>query len=200
MYSGHNDDGPANSLNASTNDFNGYYQTNDGPSFPGDGSFSNFPSNDARAYQGQKRTLTLSNGQVIWDLAGNVWESTDASMPILSRYHGGDQQWMSYYSNDGTGKIASNVPTLKLPPLTWNANQGMGRYYDGLNLSGAYNSLNEAPNFCTGYCSPTAVFLRGGHWGSGWGGGAHAGAFALNLGNGPSLLSTTVGFRCSYAP
>jgi hypothetical protein len=92
MYSGHNDNGPPSSLSASTNDSDGYYQT-------GQTTGSN-----------QRRTLTLSNGEVIWDLAGNVWEWTDKNISVADRYHGGDQQWMSYTSDDGTGKIASNVP------------------------------------------------------------------------------------------
>jgi len=196
MYLGHNDNNPANSLAADTNDSNGYYGTNDGVSSPGDNSYNNFPSNDARAYQGQRRTLTLSNGEVIWDLAGNVWEWVNNSMPIASRYHGGDQAWMSYSSDDGTGKIASLVPALMTPSSGWNANNGMGRYYDGTSLAGAYNSISEAPDSCTGYCSPTAVFLRGGYWG----GGADAGAFALLLHHGPSLSDTGAGFRCSSAP
>ncbi|MFW5704377.1 MAG: hypothetical protein ACOCXG_00915 [Nanoarchaeota archaeon] len=194
MYLGHNDNNPANSLAADTNDSNGYYGTNDGVSSPGDNSYSNFPSNDARAYQGQRRTLTLSNGEVIWDLAGNVWEWVNDSMPVDSRYHGGDQGSMSYSSDDGTGKIASDVPTLKIPSNGWNANNGMGRYFDGYDL--AYNSINEAPDFCTGYCSFTAVFLRGGYWGDG----ARAGAFAFSLNNGPSRSNAVYGFRCSYTP
>jgi formylglycine-generating enzyme required for sulfatase activity len=194
IYLGHNDNNPANSLPADINDSNGYYGTNDGVSSPGDGNFTNFPSNDARAYQGQKRTLTLSNGEVIWDLAGNVWEWVNDSMPIASRYHGGDQRWMSYSSDDGTGKIASLVPALMTPSSGWNANNGMGRYYDGFSLAGAYNSISEAPDFCTGYCSPTAVFLRGGTWDYG----AYAGAFALLLYHGPSASGALSGFRCTY--
>jgi formylglycine-generating enzyme required for sulfatase activity len=196
MYLGHNDNNPANSLAADTNDSNGYYGTNDGVSSPGDNSYSNFPSNDARAYQGQKRTLTLSNGEVIWDLAGNVWEWVNDSMPIASSYHGGDQAWMSYSSDDGTGKIASLVPALMTPSSGWNANNGMGRYYDGTSLAGAYNSISQAPDFCTGHCSPTAVFLRGG----GWGTGASVGAFALILNHGPSYSNVGRGFRCTYTP
>src|SRR5450759_2433428 len=57
IYSGHNDNAPANALAADPSDANGYAgETNTGGN--------------------QKRTLALSNGQVIWDLAGNVWEWT----------------------------------------------------------------------------------------------------------------------------
>ncbi|MFW5704974.1 MAG: archaellin/type IV pilin N-terminal domain-containing protein [Nanoarchaeota archaeon] len=201
MYLGHNDNDPANSLAADTNDSNGYYGTNDGVSSPGDNSYSNFPSNDARAYQGQRRTLTLSNGEVIWDLAGNVWEWVDewvysnSTLGSPYRYHGGNARWMSYSNDDGTHKIADLVPALKTPSSGWNADNGMGRYHDGTDLAGAYNSINQAPDFCTGDCSPTAVFLRGGTWSDG----AFAGAFALDLTRGPSYSYTRMGFRCSYS-
>ena len=57
IYSGHNDNNPSNSLVADTNDSNDYYGTNDGVSSPGDGSFANFPSNDARAIKVKKELL-----------------------------------------------------------------------------------------------------------------------------------------------
>ena len=177
MYSGHNDGGPFKSLAASTD---------------------NDPYNGTENVAGsnQRRTLNLSNGEVIWDLAGNVWEWVNDSMPNASRYHGGDQQWMSYNGDDGTGKVASLVPNLMLPSNGWNAYQGMGRYYDGYSLAGTYNNINESPDFCTGYCSFTAVFLRGGNWYDG----AYAGAFALILNDGPSHSGSYDGFRCSYEP
>jgi len=59
IYSGHNDGTPANALAASTDD-NGY-------------------SGTGQTSGNQRRTLTLSNGEVIWDLAGNVWEWTQGS-------------------------------------------------------------------------------------------------------------------------
>ena len=57
VYSGHHDNSPANSLDAST-DNDPYYGTGDiAPSL-------------------QKRTLVLNNGEVIWDFSGNVSEWT----------------------------------------------------------------------------------------------------------------------------
>lgn len=58
IYSGHNDNAPANALAADTNDANSY-----------SGTGNSSPSN-------QRRTLTLTNDEVIWDLAGNVYERT----------------------------------------------------------------------------------------------------------------------------
>ena len=204
LYSGHNDNSPSSRLAADTDDGNGYSGTGDSLSSC-DGSYNNFVAGDdttsGRACAGQRRTLNLSNGEVLWDFAGNVWEWVDAwvyaneSLGSPYRYHGGDQQWMSYHSNDGTGKVASLVPTLKLPSNGWNANQGMGRYYDGYDILGAYNNVNEYPDFCTGYCASKGVFRSGGRWSTG----AYAGAFALSLDDGPSASGTNNGFRCSFA-
>ena len=183
LYSGHNDNSPSNSLAADTDDGNGYSGT----------------SNSAGS--NQRRTLNLSNGEVLWDFAGNVWEWVDAwvyanaSLGFPYRYHGGDQGWMSYNSDDGTGKNASLVPSSKLPSNGWNANQGMGRYYDGYDILGANNNVDEGQACTSGYCAPKGVFLSGGDWSNG----ALTGAFALVLDGGPSYSFTSFGFRCTYS-
>lgn len=173
LYSGHNDNSPDAALKAADSDDNGYADT----------------GNNADS---QRRTLTLPNGQVIWDLAGNVWEWVDETIAKESRYHGGEGHWMSYNVSDGLS-VASNVPTGKLPPSNYNATQGMGRYYDGYSLGGGNNKINEYPDECTGYCSPVSVFIRGGRWGSG----VNAGIFALGLNEGRSYAGTNIGFRCT---
>ena len=57
IYGGHNDNSPTNALAADTNDANGY-------------------SGETNTGGNQRRTLTLTNGEVIWDIAGNVYEWT----------------------------------------------------------------------------------------------------------------------------
>lgn len=52
IYSGHNDNAPASALAADPGDSNGY-------------------AGEANTGGNQKRTLTLSDGEVIWDLCGN---------------------------------------------------------------------------------------------------------------------------------
>ncbi len=193
IYLGHSDNYPSNSLAADINDSNGYYGTEDGISSPGDNEYHFIPNGDARGYQGQKRTLTLSNGEVIWDLAGNIWEWVDDSISAGLRYHGGDQGWMSYNANDGTGKNALNIPILKLPSSNWNANNGMGRYYDGLSLDGA---KDDGTNCGPGDCWHTAVFVRGGTWASALG----SGIFSLGFDHGPWDPGNRRGFRCSFTP
>lgn len=176
LYSGHNDDSPAVALSVS-NSADGYDQT-------GNAGGSN-----------QRRTLTLPNGNVIWDFAGNVWEWVGEVIATGSRYHGGTGQWMAYNSTEGGLTAATNMPTNKKPPSNYNANQGMGRYYDGYQTSGAYNNVSEWPdNAGTGYVAPYAAFLRGGSWHHG----AYAGVFALILNHGRSYTNGGVGFRCTH--
>ena len=157
IYSGHNEGAPNNSLAASTNDSDGY---------SGTGNAS--PSN-------QKRTLTLSNGEVIWDLAGNVYEWTDATIT-------GGQPGL-------TGQTAYawneyNAPTMQrngLPTTSWptgtsyTGSQGVGRLYSNLAEGGV------------------RAFLRGGSWGSG----SDAGVLMLFLGTAPTSASSGLGFRVS---
>jgi len=64
IFSGHNDSDPNTALSASTDDTKGYFNT-------------------LNSSGDQRRTLTLSNGNVIWDLAGNVWEHVNkANTPL----------------------------------------------------------------------------------------------------------------------
>ncbi len=139
-----------------------------------------------------KRMLYLSSGDTIFDFSGNAWQFVDEEMHRTSRYHGGNQQWMNYHGD------ATNVPALKRPPSGWNQNQGMGRYFDGNSLSGGWNTINEAPDFCLSppYCSTDVVFLRGGAWNRG----VDAGVFTLGLDAGKSASLTGHTFRCTFTP
>jgi phosphatidylserine/phosphatidylglycerophosphate/cardiolipin synthase-like enzyme len=90
IYSGHNDRDPARALEASIDDTDSYYGTN------------NTTGN-------QRRTLTLTNGQIIWDLPGNVWEWTDDIIDLsinrpISFNNSGDiittTDWYNYFLKD----------------------------------------------------------------------------------------------------
>lgn len=171
MFSGHNDNNPANALAASTNDSDGYNGTNDGISSPGDGSYTNFLSNDARAYMGQKRTLVLNNSEIIWDLSGNVYGWTNDTCTQ------GDPWYSTGAWIDWTNVNINTIEkTLGGPIGNYTASNSIGRYY-------GCTTLNNG-------------FLRGGSWAEG----AGAGVFYLNLVDSPSAGSTAHGFRCAYTP
>ena len=126
-----------------------------------------------------QRNLVLSNGAIIWDIAGNVWEWTDATILGRDQPTGSSTPqtfgWYEY-SNLLTYGV---LPPERLLPLnpSWNANQGYGRIYS----SGAPNNSN------------TYVFRRGGSWGHG----AGAGVLALILSYGTSNTYSSIGFRCA---
>lgn len=167
VYSGHNDNSPAaQALVADTNDTNGYYLT---------GNTS--PSN-------QKRTLTLTNGEVIWDLAGNMWEWTSGNTTTVSGNQPGVStntgfQWSQWTSVNSNGTLSvSPFPsgTLLSGSSTWNnTNNGIGNLYS--------------------YTLDTTVrgMIRGGYWAET----ANTGLLALNLGNIPTPATplNNVGFR-----
>lgn len=151
-----------------------------------------------------RRTLVLPNGNTVWDISGNEWEWTDAIIQINNEWMNSASTapaWLAY--NTTAGDIAAGplttaqAPINKLPPNNWNAAQGMGRYFiqgtDRVTYPGAYNSVSQAPDFCTGYCAPYAAFLRGGSWVYG----AYSGPFTLSLNDGRAGSRGHPGFRCT---
>lgn len=132
-----------------------------------------------------KRTHMLSNGEVIWDLSGNVWEWVNwqvtpankayvAASPIAT-----NQGWKEFKDlNTNIGAADEMKPsTWQSTFLTATGAEGIGLYAAGTNSTGG------------------AAF-RGGHWSRG----INAGVFALQLLNASTLPSVNVGFRCVYRP
>lgn len=171
IYSGHNDNDPANPLPASTSDSDGYYGTNN--------SAADSSVRGGVVGKSQRRTLTLTNGEVIWDFAGNAWEWT------ASTISGGSQPGIT--SETGYTWKEWTAPSLQmngLPPssrpsalgsqvATWTSSQGIGALY-----SDRTDTI-------------TKVYQRSG----GWGWGAAAGILTLALDVSPSSGDADVGTR-----
>ncbi|MDD4049835.1 MAG: SUMF1/EgtB/PvdO family nonheme iron enzyme [Candidatus ainarchaeum sp.] len=179
IYSGHNDGTPGGALEASI-DTNGYAGT-------GQSSGS------------QRRTLTLTNGEVIWDLAGNVrqWTSDtiqrkdqpdgfnnadDSNFITGFNYFdyskgGGENQ---YISSDNLGNTTLKYKDLfLLTSNTYNAtDNGVGRIY-------TYSDVGDTS-------TAEYAFLRGGHWGHG----TDAGVLSLTLLDTPGSRDRRIGLRC----
>lgn len=157
IYSGHNDNVPANSLAATTTDSDGFNGT-------GQSGTSS-----------QRRTLTLSNGEVIWDIAGNVWEWTSGTSSS-GQPGGSGYAWREWSAIPGTGSLSpSPYPASVYPGASsWTSSRGLGQVYS-----------NSAESSLRG-------FHRGGSWNNG---DTFAGVFALGLDNAPTGAFDLIGFR-----
>ncbi len=158
LYTGHNDGTPANSLDSSNDDTNGYYGT-------------------GGASGQQKRTLKLSNGEVIWDFAGNVWEWTSGQItggqPGII---GGGYAWREWgaLTTHGTLNPDPYPSTTGITGAgTWTSANGIGVIY-----SDAENGVLHG-------------MVRGGSW-IDW---THAGPLALDINQWPSWSGPAFGFR-----
>ena len=157
IYSGHNDAVPENSL-AVTALSDGYSDT------------GNTSGN-------QKRILSLTNGEVIWDIAGNVWDWTSGTMTGGQPTGMASWNWYQWTAVSGGTFSINPYPssTVLTGAASWYSANGIGMIY-GL----------------TGYASQRG-YVRGGYWYSGMG----AGVLTLALVNDPSATTNNIGFRIS---
>ncbi|MBC7531008.1 MAG: hypothetical protein H7318_05470 [Oligoflexus sp.] len=173
---GHSDSNPGGACAASTDDSLGWLQSDC------------TPKNSSGDVWNQKRTHTLSNGSVVWDLSGNVWDWTSYVIPNLSAKPFGSADgspvsgWREFTTvNSGfTSMTRGELTPTNAQKAFWNdtwasSAYGMGQYYSGTNGSGG------------------ALFR-----GATWAGGSFAGLFAAILFLTPSFVASDLGFRCSF--
>jgi formylglycine-generating enzyme required for sulfatase activity len=163
IYSGHNDNAPANALAADSSDSNGY-------------------SGETNTGGNQRRTLTLTNGEVIWDLAGNVYEWTTGTIAANAQPGLSGESAYAWKQWNNASLLMNGLPYNSQPASTgisgitgWSSTQGIGQLYSNYGETGA------------------RAFLRGGYWS----GGSGAGVLSLNLNGSSGGASTNVGFRVS---
>lgn len=166
MYRGHVDGNPNTSLEV-INTSDSYDQT-------GNNSGQTWGSGKE-----QSRTLTLSNGEVIWDLAGNVWEWVK------------DNNTTTFEANNWiTALLSSNGTTGTVGGLTGNAKYLFGP-------SGTY-ALGASQYGGLGYgwvnSNSGAVIRGGGTLGSP----TYQGLFYTDLSGDPWLTDSLIGFRCTF--
>jgi prepilin-type N-terminal cleavage/methylation domain-containing protein len=120
-----------------------------------------------------KRTLILSNGETIWDIAGNVYQWTNNVIDATRRPVGNGANWVQWTAVTNYGDLTYDL--TRSGNSSWTSTQGIGQYYEGAPGTG-----NRA-------------FSRGGRWGNG----PDAGAFSLALHYSPTVTNTGIGFRCA---
>ncbi len=154
---GHSDNSPANTLAASSDDTSG--------NCSGTGETC-----DSTTWNSQRRTHTLSNGNVIWDIAGNVWEwmsndntATNGANDHMSLISGGDIRQTRY------GASAFCTDTANSPYC------GMGNGWFTIAAGGA-------------------VWRGGSYWYD-----TDTGIFATGLANAATATGAGLGFRCVFA-
>jgi formylglycine-generating enzyme required for sulfatase activity len=150
-------------------------------------------SNSCGGKNSQKRTLTLNNGNTLWDFAGNVWQWVDAQVQRKdepeSKSNGVlDFGWIrsdfapgsvaSVITDNGSGSVLGYDAFRPSNP-TWNSNNGVGRIYH-------YSDPNDTS-------TAFYAFIRGGNW-------RHYdddGAFTIHMSPPENTENIDdVGFRC----
>lgn len=154
---GHTDGAPSSALAAVTSD-------ND----PCNGTGETCSSS---VWNAQRRTHILSNGNVIWDFGGNVyeWVTNDQSVAYSTNY------FVSSMTSGDNEQIRYGAETSTICPARWSTPYcGFGSARIGFNAGGS---------------------ARGGYWAMG----EQAGIFTTTMEAAPSFSDVIAGFRCVFA-
>ncbi len=175
---GHSDNSPASTLANSTDDTDGYYLTGNSSATP----WNALGASPAAGTE-QKRTHNLSNGIVVWDLAGSVWQWVSDNRSALGILEADDTAGMTTvgfrsFLNTGVNRFSAT------------ANLIFG------NLGNAGTQFSETKNAGQIWGGTAGAVGRGGMYTDGSG----AGIFASVLAFAGTDSAAIVTFRCTYAP
>jgi|GEM_PF-2017750 len=144
-------------------------------------------------WNSQRRTHTLSTGDVIWDMSGNVWE------------------WVkyNYETNFGTSRVIIQVTDTSNPAVgTIGQVTGTAKTHFGTqgDYSSTYNS--DALGVGQGIFNPIidsqgniyGGIIRGAYHSTAVTSANYAGVFSVRLDVIPNYAGNTLGFRCVYHP
>ena len=168
LNQGHADDAPAYNLAASSDD---------NKACEGTGQTC-----DSKTWNSQRRTHTLSNGEVIWDVSGNVQERVK------------DDNRVSYGSNAYLSQITTTSHSTS-GSLSGGTTTTSRVAKNQFGPSGNYSSLNSGTHGGLGYGelnTNSGAIVRGNRRGAG----LDAGIFTVNLGF--SAAFEGIGFRCVF--
>ncbi|MEA9357240.1 fibronectin type III domain-containing protein [Bacteriovorax sp. PP10] len=164
----------------------GWTALNSGPAPSTDASCLYNTGSDTCAATGAfkyRRTHTLSNGEVIWDLAGSVWEWIDWIVTPANKAYVAARPINTAQGFEEFRDLDVNVgATDEMKPSTWQPTflnltgaDGIGRYDPGINSTGGYA-------------------VRGGAF---WYGDS-SGIYTLDVNSEPNASYGILGFRCVY--
>lgn len=163
IYQGHVNYSPGSPMAASANDADGLY------GFTATGGLG----------LNNRRTLTLTNGEVIWDLSGNVHDWVDGTIA----------------ANQQPGLVGESAFAFK----QWNngslAFRGLAVSSRPSAISGTVAGYSSTQGIGQLYSNYGDTQLRGMSRGGSWGGGVYAGVLMVNVGWSPSLVDSSTGFR-----
>ncbi|PKL31461.1 hypothetical protein CVV43_02210 [Candidatus Saccharibacteria bacterium HGW-Saccharibacteria-1] len=174
IYSGHNDTDPENGI-AASNDDDGYFGTND---FAGD---NGVPPESTLIGDTQKRTLTLTNGEVIWDFSGNVNEWSDATIaggkPGNTDDSGASVYWRNFSSLTSKPVLPVNI------------------YPEGTGIEGASSWTSESMGIGKLGSNSNDTELRGFRRGGDFDDSGIDGVLSLRIDSSPDGIGNNNGFR-----
>ncbi len=158
MFRGHTDNSPTHPLGAAPLDTSGYVYT-------GNSSGE------------QRRTLTLTNGEVIWDFSGNLYEWTQGTTEGGNQPGATGYSWRNWNTLSATGNLSPNpFPSYANPSANgWSSSQNIGQIQSNSTDAGL------------------RPFLRGGSWDSA----GFGGVYTLLLNISPGFTNEYVGFRAA---
>lgn len=160
MARGHSDNAPGSILENSISDADGYFGT------------GNIATMAYGSGGEQRRTQTLSNGEVVWDIGGNIWQFVSdhyTELGVHSEISGGWFQFTNstYFNQGGVNRL------LFAPAGLYDSAQNVGQLYG----------------------RAAGSVMRGGPKSEG---GSRQGLFATSLAYGVTNSSSEFGFRCSF--
>ena len=182
LYAGHNDNSPGKARIASSNDSYRAAYTD----APGTTEALTVASNTANGQSGtvgnQVRNFNLSNGSIVWDIAGNMVEWTSDTILGKDEPTGATPgfNWRQFTALTTYGSLTYD----KVRPLSssYDSSYGVGQIYTDGSIS---NNTSYS-------------FLRGGSWEQN--SSLHTGAYSIQW----NLLSSqtwyAIGFRCASDP
>lgn len=162
LVKGHTDNVPAQICAANPNDLNAYVEAD----------CTGSPFVDGVTPSNQRRTHTLSNGEIIWDFSGNVLEFTSYLNPDKPYTETG---WVEFtvVTASNSMPLTDLVPQIAIDNM-WSSAQSIGKYIAGNpNVGGALQ--------------------RGGSRASG----ENGGIFSANMWDSANVGSAVLGFRCA---